>query len=79
MFHLLISSSHLKFLPSIGALENLKTSDIYDYSGCKLVKFFVLSFNRSIFISSFSFNLTHFDVLGPSLISIKGGSRYFFN
>jgi hypothetical protein len=38
----------LRFLVSIGALENLKTCDISDCSGCKLTKFFSLAFNRSI-------------------------------
>jgi hypothetical protein len=40
-----VSSSCLRFLASIGALGNLKTCDISDYSGCKLAKFFVLPFN----------------------------------
>ena len=34
-----VSSSHLRFLASTGALGNLKTCDISDCSGCKLAKF----------------------------------------
>jgi hypothetical protein len=48
-----VSSSRLRFLASTGALGNLKTCDISDCSGCKLAKFFVLPFNRSISISSY--------------------------
>jgi len=40
-----VSSSHLRFLASTGALENLKTCDISDCSGCKLAKFSALPFN----------------------------------
>jgi hypothetical protein len=69
-----VSSSHLRFLASIGALENLKTCDISDFSGCKLAKFSVLPFNRSISVSSSPFDLIHSDVWGPSPVSIKGGS-----
>jgi hypothetical protein len=72
-----VSSSHLRFLASIGALENLKTCDISDFSGCKLAKFSVLPFNRSISVSSSPFDLIHSDVWGPSPVSIKGGSRYY--
>ena len=45
-----VSSSYLRFLTSIGALDNLKTCDISDCSGCKLAKFSVLPFNQSISI-----------------------------
>jgi hypothetical protein len=47
-----VSSSRLRFLASTGALENLKTYDISDCSGCKLAKFSTLPFNRSISVSS---------------------------
>jgi hypothetical protein len=57
-----VSSSHLKFLASTEALENLWTYDISDYSGCKLTKFPSLPFNRIIHVSSALFDLTHFDV-----------------
>jgi len=57
-----VSSSRLRFLASIGALENLKTCDIFYYSECKLAKFSALSFNRSISVSSSPFDLIHFDV-----------------
>jgi hypothetical protein len=54
--------SRLRFLASTGALENLKTCDISDYNGCKLIKFFILPFNRSIFVSSSPFDLIHSNV-----------------
>ena len=57
-----VSSSHLRYLACTGALENLKTCDISDCSGCKLAQFFALPFNRSIFVSSSPFNLIHYDV-----------------
>jgi len=44
------------------ALENLKTCDISDCSGCKLAKFSVLPFNRSIYVSYSSFDLIHSDI-----------------
>jgi len=72
-----VSSSHLRFLASTGALGNLKTCDISDYSGCKLAKFSTLPFNRSISVSSSQFDLIHSDVWGPSPISIKGRSRSY--
>ena len=74
-----ISSSRLRFLASTRALENLKTCDIYDCSGCKLAKFSALPFNRSIYVSSLPFDLIHFDVWGPSLVATKGGSRYYIS
>jgi hypothetical protein len=52
----------MRFLASIGALENLQTYDISNCRGCKLTKFFLLLFNQSIFISSFPFDLIHSDV-----------------
>jgi len=57
-----VLSSRLRFLASIRALENLKTCDISDCSGCKLAKFSALPFNRSISVSSSPFDLIHFDV-----------------
>jgi hypothetical protein len=72
-----VSSSRLRFLASIGALGNLQTCDIFYCSGCKLAKFLVLPFNRSIFVSSSPFNLIHSDVWGPSHVATKGGSRYY--
>jgi hypothetical protein len=54
--------SYLRFLVFIGALENLQTYDISDCSGFELIKFFALSFNQIISISSFLFNLIHSDV-----------------
>jgi hypothetical protein len=72
-----VSSSHLRFLTSTWALENLQTCDISYCSGCKVVKFSILPFNRSISISSSPFDLIHLDIWGPSLIAIKGVSRYY--
>jgi len=72
-----VSSSRLRFLTSTGALENLKTCDILDCSGCKLAKFYALPFNRSISVSFSSFDLIHSDIWGPSPVAIKGGSRYY--
>jgi hypothetical protein len=71
-----VSSSHLRFLASTGALGNLKTYDISDCSGCKLAKFSALPFNRSISVSSSPFDLIHSDVWGPP-VATKGGSRYY--
>jgi len=68
-----VSSSRLRFFASTRALENLKTCDISDCSGCKLAKFFALPFNRSISVSSSPFDLVHSDVWGPSPVAIKGG------
>jgi len=66
-----VSSSRLRFLASTGALGNLKTCDISDCSGCKLAKFSVLPFNRSISISSSPFDLIYSDVWGPSPVATK--------
>jgi hypothetical protein len=70
-------SSHLRFLASTRALENLQTYDISNYSGCKLAKFSVLSFNRSILVSFSPFDLIYFDMWGPFLVAIKERSRYY--
>jgi len=67
----------LRFLASIGALENLKTCDISNCSGCKLTKFSALPFNRSISVYFSPFNLIHSNVWGPSPIVIKGGSQHY--
>jgi hypothetical protein len=72
-----VSSSHLRFLASIGALENLKTCDISDCSGCKLAKFSVLPFNQSISVSFSPFDLIHSNIWGPSHVATKKGSRYY--
>jgi cytosine/uracil/thiamine/allantoin permease len=61
----------------MGALGNLQTCDISNCSGCKLVKFFALPFNQSIYVSSSSFNLIHSDVWRPSPIATKEGSQYY--
>ena len=68
-----VLSSHLIFLASIRALRNLKT-DISNYSGCKLVKFFALPFNWSIYVSSSLFDFIHF---GPSPVATKEGSQCY--
>jgi len=66
-----VSSSHLRFLASTRTLENLKTCDISDCSGCKLAKFSALPFNRSISVSSSPFDLIHSNVWGPSPVATK--------
>jgi hypothetical protein len=72
-----VLSSRLRFLASTGALGNLQPCDISDCSGCKLAKFYVLPFHRSIFVSSSPFELIHSDVWGPFHVSTKEGSRYY--
>jgi len=57
-----VSSSRLRFLTSIRALENLQMYGVSDCSRCKLTKFSALPFNRSISVSSSPFNLIHSDV-----------------
>ena len=57
-----VSSSRLRFLTPIGALGNLQPCDISDCSGYKLVKFFSFPFDRSIYVSSFPFDLIHSDI-----------------
>jgi len=44
-------------------------------SGCKLVKFYALPFNRNIFFSPF--DLIYSDVKGPFHAAIKGDSWYY--
>jgi len=72
-----VSSSCLRFLVSIRALENLKTCDISDCSRCKLAKFSALPFNWSIFVSSSPFDLIHSDIWKPFPVATKRGSRYY--
>ncbi|TXG60844.1 hypothetical protein EZV62_012207 [Acer yangbiense] len=72
-----VSASHLKYLASTGALENLQTHDIFYCSGCKLAKFSTLPFNQSISSSLSPFDLVHSDVWGPSSVTTKGGSGYY--
>jgi hypothetical protein len=63
---------------SIRALGNSQTFDIYDCNGCKLAKFSSLTFNRSIFVSSFAFDLIHSDVYGLLLFPQKRVSILYF-
>jgi len=72
-----VSSSHLRFLTSTRALENLKTCDIFYCSGYKLVIYFALPFNWSIFVFSFPFDLIRSDVWGLSHVATKGGSQNY--
>jgi len=72
-----VLSSRLRFLAFVRALENLQTCDISDCSGCKLIKFSILLFNWSIFISSSPFDLIYFDVYGSFPVSTKEGSWYY--
>ena len=57
-----VLSSRLRFLASTRALENLKTCDISNCSGCKLAKFSTLPVNQSIYVSSSPFDLIYSDV-----------------
>ena len=57
-----ILASRLKYLASIGKLGDLQTHDISYCSGCKLVKFFALPFNRSISSSLTPLDLVHSNV-----------------
>jgi hypothetical protein len=66
-----VSSSCLRFLASTRALENLKTCDISDCSGCKQAKFSALPFNQSIYVSSSPFDLIHSDVLMIILVIVE--------
>ena len=72
-----VSFSCLKFLAYTGALEKLQTHNVSNCSGCKLEKFFVLPFNRSVSVFSSPFDLIHYDVWGSSPVPIKGGSRHY--
>ena len=70
------SSSRLRFFTSTRTLENLKTCDISYCSGCKLVIFFILPFNWSIFVFSSPFDLIRSDVW-LFHVATKGGSQYY--
>ena len=49
----------------------------FDCVSCQLGKQLALPFNTSESMSTDIFDLIHFDVWGPSLVSNIGGSRYF--
>ena len=72
-------TTRLRFLVFIGALENLKTCDIFYCSGCKLVKFFALPFNQNIFISSSPFDMINSNVWISSHVAIKEWYRYYIS
>ncbi|GKA46039.1 retrovirus-related pol polyprotein from transposon TNT 1-94 [Tanacetum coccineum] len=72
-----VSGSRLRFLAFTGALKKIDAHDILDCSGCKLSKFSALPFSNSVSFSNALFDLVHSDVLGPSHVSTKGGSRYY--
>ena len=57
-----ISPSCLRFLASAGYLKKLQTFDISNCSGYKLIIFYALLFNQSIFVFSFPIDLIHSDV-----------------
>lgn len=61
---------HLEYLISKGSLGNLQTHDIYDYSGCKLARFFALPFNQCVSSSFTWFILMCGDL---SLLPQNGG------
>ena len=68
---------HLEYLISKGSLGNLQTHDIYDYSGCKLARFFSLPFNQCVSSSVAPIYLIHSNVWGPFPVATKWGSRYY--
>ena len=72
-----VSASHLKYLVFTRKLGDLQTYDISDCGDCKLEKFSVLPFNKSISYSLAPFDLVHYDVWGLSPITTRGGSRYY--
>jgi len=53
------------------------TTTTNTFNGCKLARFYALSFNRSIYVSSSPFDLIHSDVWKPSPVATKGKSRYY--
>ena len=73
-----VSFSRLNFLASIGAFGKLQTHNVSDCKGCKLAKFSALPFNRSVSVSSSSFDIIHYDVWGPSPVPIKEGLDIMF-
>ena len=70
------SSSRVQHLTSRGLLC-LVSKEYFDCVSCQLGKQPALSFNTSESMSTDIFDLIHFDVWGPSLVSNIGGSRYF--
>ena len=70
------SSSRVQHLTSRGLL-GLVSKEYFDCVSCQLGKQPALSFNTSESMSTDIFDLIHFDVWGPSLVSNIGGSRYF--
>lgn len=70
-------TSKLKYFDSISDWGKLKTNDISDWCDCKLANFFTLHFNISDSISYAPFDLTHYDVCGPSPVFTKYGSRHY--
>ncbi|GKF19524.1 gag-pol polyprotein, partial [Tanacetum coccineum] len=64
-------------LSSFWLNRKLDTYDISDCNGCKLAKFSAQPFSNSISSSTTLFDLVHFDVWEPALVSTKGGSRYY--
>ncbi|KAI3822076.1 hypothetical protein L1987_09657 [Smallanthus sonchifolius] len=72
-----MSAAGLSLSGTLGVLGQLQTCDISDCCGCKLAKFYALTFTKSISHFVVPFNIVHYDVWGPSLVSTKGGSRYY--
>jgi len=57
-----VSTSGLKFLPSMGVLGIVDNDDISNCSSCRLAKFSALPFNKSIYSPLSPFDLVHSDV-----------------
>ena len=70
------SSSWVQQLDSSGLLGSVSTKN-FDCVSCQLGKQLALPFNSSESISTYMFNLIHYDVWGRSPVSSIGESQYF--
>ena len=70
------SISKVKQLVSRGLLGSVSNKS-FDCMSCQFGKQTALPFNNSVSHALSSFDIIHFDVWVPSLISTPGGSRYF--
>ena len=70
------STSCVQLLASKGLLGSVSNSH-FDCIACQLGKQPALPFNNSESHATASFDLIHYDVLGPSPVASMSGSRYF--
>ena len=70
------SISRVKQLVSRGLL-GLVSNKSFDCMPCQFGKQIAFPFNNCVSHALSSFDLIHYDVWGPSLISTSSGSRYF--